>query len=296
MLIPHRPDSLRAALLAFIIMPVATITAAAGWIALASLEKRAERRMQEDIELIARAIQLPVGDALARQRPGSLQHTLDSAFQIDRVYGAYVYGADGALVAASGPYNPRVPSRREARRATESGSHGEYAERGGEEMFSFFLPLSDASGQISGLLQVTRHGDDFRNYFDYLRAILLWLIIAAVIILTAVVAFGHHRAVGRSLAVLEASIRRIREGERSHRIPASGPREMRNLAVAMNTMLDAIDSSQQMLEQGRSEQHALEKRLRQAEKMAAIGQLSATPQNRIHSGSPRPGTCGCPST
>jgi two-component system, NtrC family, sensor kinase len=267
--------SLRTAHLLLVIVPVAVLIATASWFALANLEHHAEVRMQEDIELVARAIQLPLSDALERERPGSLQQTLDSAFQIDRVYGAYVYDGDGELVASSGPFNPRMTSRREARAVTESGSHGEFADRGGQEVFSYFVPLSDTSGQINGLLQVTRHGNDFRHYLGQLRTLSLPLTILAVLLLTGVVAFGHHRAVGRSLLNLESAMTRIRSGERSHRVPKTGPVEIRNLAGAMNTTLDAIDESQRLLERGQAEQHALEQRLQQAEKMAAIGQLSA---------------------
>jgi len=271
----RRPFSLRAALLLFMLAPLALLGTIAGMYGLGGLERQVEARMQEDIELVARAIRLPLSHALERDRAGSVQQALDSAFRIDHVYGAYVYDDRGELIASSGPRSPSVASRSEARAVTATGSHGEYAERGGHEVFSYFVTLTDSAGRISGLLQVTRDGADIQAYLGTIRSRALSLLVLLVLTASLLVVIGHHRAVGRHFRRLEAATNRIRGGERARRMPLAGPREVRALAGQVNAMLDAIDRSQAELDRHRREQQRLESRLRESEKLAAVGRLAA---------------------
>jgi len=80
-MIPHlfsSTYSLRAALILFIVVPLISILALAGYLSLSELERQTERRMQEDVELIARAIRLPLSHALERERKGSIKQALNS--------------------------------------------------------------------------------------------------------------------------------------------------------------------------------------------------------------------------
>jgi len=74
--------SLRLTLVVAIIAPLAVTMAATGYLVLAFLEEKVEQRMQKDLELVARAIQLPLSHALERGREGSVALALESAFSI----------------------------------------------------------------------------------------------------------------------------------------------------------------------------------------------------------------------
>ncbi|ANB01823.1 ATP-binding protein [Ectothiorhodospira sp. BSL-9] len=272
---PAYPYSLRAALLGFVLAPLLLIVLLAGWSGLTSLEAHMETRMQQDIELVARAIHLPLSDALARGERANVQQALDSAFRIDQVYGAYVYDQQGELVAASGPRSPSMDRRRDARLATVTGTHGAFDDRSGQEIYSFFMPLSDAGGRINGLLQVTRHGGDFHEDLMQVRSRALMALGVLSLLFVAVVVLGHQRAVGRHVGRLVNAMARVGQGDRQLRVAGAGPRELRVLAEAMNRMLDNMDRSNAELEAQRRHQAALEERLRQSEKLAAIGQLAA---------------------
>ncbi|EHQ52529.1 histidine kinase [Ectothiorhodospira sp. PHS-1] len=275
MVFPASPYSLRTALLGFVLFPLLLLVMLAGWSGLRSLESQVEMRMQQDIELVARAIQLPLSDALARDRRGQIQQALDSAFRIDQVYGAYVYDDSGALIAASGPRSPSMERRRDARLATVTGTHGAYDDRGGDEVYSFFMPLTDAGGRINGLLQVTRHGSDFRDDLAQVRSRALLALAALSLLLPAIVFWGHQRAVGRHVDRLVTVMARVGQGDRLARVKPAGPHELQMLARAMNRMLEGIQRSEKELEFQRRRQAALEERLRQSEKLAAIGRLAA---------------------
>lgn len=269
------PYSLRAALLGFVLFPLLLVVLLAGWSGLRSLESHVEKRMQQDIELVARAIQLPLSDALAHDRLNQIQQALDSAFRIDQVYGAYVYDDSGRLVAASGPRSPSMERRRDARLATVTGTHGIYDDRNGDEVYSFFMPLTDAGGRINGLLQVTRHGSDFRDDLAQVRSRSLLALAGVGLLLLAIVFWGQQRVVGRHVDRLVVFMALVGQGDRTARVKVEGPHEFRVLAEAMNRMLAGIQRSTAELEIQRQRQNTLEDRLRQSEKLAAIGQLAA---------------------
>jgi signal transduction histidine kinase len=271
--LPHY--SLRTALLAFVLLPLLGVMLVVGVSALHTVETRMELRMQEDIELVARAIQLPLSRSLERGERAGIQRALDSAFRIDQVYGAYVYDAQGELVAASGPRSPSMAISREARDITAEGTQGLYEERAGNPVYSFFIPLSDAGGRINGLLQVTRHRADFLDDLVEMRGQALLLLVALVVLFLGVVLLGHHRAVGRHVSHMVEAMARVGRGDRHYRVTPTGPLELRGLAKAMNAMLDSTGRSEAALARQRAEQQALELRLRESEKLAALGQLAA---------------------
>ena len=270
-----RPLGLRSGLVLFVVLPFTVLTTLAGWQATRGLEAMVEQRMQRDIELVARSIRLPLGHALERGRVGSVRMAVESAFRIDRVYGAYVYDHRGDLVATSGPSSPLVTDSREARKVASVGVHGEFSRRGGESVFSYFVPLNGSGGQVVGLLQVTRHGDDFQAQLGQLRQRTVGgfgLVVAVTLVIAMV---GHHRIVGQPIASLERDLDRIRRGERRHRLRPTGPKELRDLSAAANAMLDRRDADERALASQRRQRGRLLMRLREQRRLAAIGRLAA---------------------
>lgn len=264
---PGRTPSLAATLLVVMLLPLLLAAAATGWYGIARLERATQERMQQDIELVARAIRMPLSHALDRGYRRTVQQALDSAFTIDRVYGAYVYDSDGNTVAASGFRNGTVDADKVVRLASTGERQGEFDRIAGEEIFSYFVPLTDAGGRISGLLQVTRQGSDFDDYLAELRLQSLLAVLATGLLLASLIVAGHRWAVGRHLRAMDRSLARIGRGDLRHRLPARGAREFRHLATAVNDMLDAIEASRRQVAD-------LGERLHRSEKMAALGQLA----------------------
>lgn len=271
----NRAFSLRLALVLFLVLPLVLLLGMISWSSLRGLEQRVELQMQKDIELIARAIRGPLEHALEYERQRSLDKTLSSAFRFSEVYGVYVYDREGRQVAASGPAEPEVHRRELVQLAAEGDRLGAYEESGGEEVYSYFVPLSDSVGRTLGLLQLTRDGSQFKDDIRQARDQALLLLSLLSLTLLGLVLFAHHRIIGTYLASLVESMARIAAGERQHRTTPRGPAEIRQLAVGMNNMLDSIARGEEQLARQRKEQQQLEERLRQSEKMAAIGGLAA---------------------
>lgn len=267
--------SLRWALILQVLVPLLAAMALFTTIGLTTLERSAETRMKDEVELVARAVRLPISDSLEQGREQDVRQALESVFRIGRVYGAYVYDAEGELVAAVGAVNPSTRKREVAELAAEGEQQGAYEQIQGQDVYSYFLPLSDSGGRIAGLLQVTRRGSDFQELATQLRLQAAAVIAVAGGLITLMVLWGHRRAIGRHVDRLIGSMARIEGGELAHRAPLDGPREIRSLSQALNTMLDSMARAEREIARRRDAQLELEEQLRHAEKLAAIGRLAS---------------------
>lgn len=269
------PLPLRVTLAVVVLFPFILAMGVAGWYSINLLERHSRDRMQEDIELIARAIRLPLSHAMERGYEGTVERALESAFSIDRVYGVYVYDRDGETIYASGASAASMGSERAVRIATRGERQGEFGQAGEEAIFSYFVPLVDAGERVSGLLQITRRGSDFDHYISELRTHSVAVVATSGIILTLIILFGYRWALGRHLRAVEAGLARIGAHQPSYRLELNGPRELRLLAAAINEMLDAIARSGEVLAAQKEREAELTVRLHQSEKLAALGQLAA---------------------
>lgn len=267
--------NLRLALLIYVVAPLAVSVAVSGYLALGVIERQVEARMKQDLELVARAIQLPLSHALERDRKGSVVSALQSAFSIGRVYSAYVYDGQGRQIASAGHTDPDPQRSKLTELAAERRMKGEYGRLGDRGVYSYFIPLTDSGGRVSGLLHLTRRESDFRQDIRTIRRqAFLWLSIG-VLVMTTMVLFGHHQALGRHFRRLTNVMAEIAKGRHSSRIPPKGPKEIVKVADSFNHMLDSMQSAERALHRKRLEQRDLEKQLRHSEKLAAIGQLAA---------------------
>lgn len=261
-------------LTAFAVLPLVGTLILGGTLLLGALERSFERRLQGEVEMVGRALRLPVSDALNDGRFSRLQRSLESARAIGRVYGVSVYDADGKQVASVG--GDSSASSGEVSRVLKEGRRtGEYGHVAGREVYSYFVPLSGPGDRIAGILQVTRKKKDIRAFMRELWARGALVLGAGIVLMAAIVILGHYVAVGRSLRALERSIRRIESGERRHRPSDHGPLEVATVARSLKSMLDSIDEAERRAKHERESREQLEEKLRESEKLAAIGRLAA---------------------
>lgn len=268
---------LRLAFLLYVATPLLVLVGAAGSFSLGALEELNEKRLQEDLELIARTLQQPLARAMERDRQGTLETALESAFSFGRVYGAYLYDDGGEQVASAGAAQPSEDKERQelAEQARAGKPAGSYGEVGGRDVYSFFAPVTNDTGQVIGLLEVTRRASDIQAYTNQVRIYGLAGLVGAGLILTLAVFLGYQRAIGRPLEALTASMRRVASGDHDHRTGILGPREIQEQARAFNAMLDRMQRDRLEIQERREHQQRLQRELQQAEKMASIGRLSA---------------------
>ncbi len=267
--------SLRSVLVINIIIPIVLVMGVISYASLGVMEHIIEKRMQKDVELVARAIRLPVSYSLEKDRSGSVGQALESVFHIDRVYGAYVYDTSGRRIAAVGAVEPEQRQHDLVEVVEDGRRKGQYERIQGRRVYAYFVPLFDTAGKSNGLLKVIRKKSDFEDHIRNLRIGLSIAITGLGLLIAGMVLFGFERAAGRYFKQLASSMTKIQAGNRSHRADTGGPQEIEALARSFNAMLDSMDRSEKEVIRRRKVQEALEDRLRQNEKMAAIGRLAA---------------------
>lgn len=268
-------SGLQRTLLLFVVLPLMLLSALGIRFGLGQASEFQEQRLKNDLELIGRAISIPVGNALVQGDRSAIEVALRSVFDIGEVYGASVYDVDGVRIASAGVTERDLTRTTIPERIVTTGQGQEaYSRVAGRDLFSHFLPLSDSTGQIRGLIQITRRASDFGRALEQLQLI-AWLIwaLASVTILGAVL-LGHYGGVGRHVDKLLAHMGRVAHGDHSHRAAPEGPSEVANLAHGLNRMLDSIEQAQSEVEVHRRAETALMARLKDNEKMAAIGGMA----------------------
>ncbi len=267
--------TLRTALLIYAVGPLVGALAFVGYMALNSFERETEKQMQKDLELVARAVQLPLSYALERDRTGSMMQALESVFSIGRVYSAYVYDNKGEEIITLGISDPDPEPGRLTELAADGERKGEYGRIAGREVYSYFVPLNDTGGRIIGLLQLTRRGRDFREHLQSIRIRGALGLVGMLLVLSTLVLYGHHRALGVHLGRLASSMTTVARGQRAHRFEPQGPKEIAWLGENFNEMLNSIERAEKQLDEHRRSQHELQMQLRGSEKLAALGRLAA---------------------
>ena len=174
-----------------------------------TVERNSERRLQEEVELVARAVRLPLSDSLERKHDRTMQQVLESVLGVGRVYGAYLYDDEGELVAYAGAVQPDQDQSSIQELAANGKRRGGYQRIRGQEVYSYFLPLEQSGGRINGLLQVTRRWSDFERDTRRLRVIAGISSGLLSLLAVGIVLFGHWSAIGRHLQRLTQSMARV---------------------------------------------------------------------------------------
>lgn len=270
-----RPGSLRFSVLGLVLLPL-IITSALGVSYFVSFSNEIqEDRLKEDLGLLARAIRLPISQSLERGEIDHVSYALQSVFEIGRVYGASIYNVNGDRIAAAGITERNLNDSRVAATTVATGQMQEgFREVEGQDLFSQFLPLVDAGGRINGLVQVSRRSSDFDNALKQLRftAWTTWGVLA--IMMTVIVILGHYGSVGRYVRNLLNNMARVEQGDRSVRVDPAGPRELIKIGSGLNRMLDGIEQAEARVVAHQKKEQELNERLRNQEKMAAIGRVA----------------------
>lgn len=269
-------SSLQRRLLIYVVLPMLLISGVAISVGLQVASDEANDRLKSDLELLGRAISLPISDALLNNDLRTVQANLDSVFSIGRVYGASVYNVYGQQVAEAGITETDLTNSQLALQTVQTGiKQDDYRRVEGRDVFSQFLPIVDRGGRIIGLLQINRRASDFDESFDVLSQYAWFSWGAFGLITIAVLVFGHYRGVGRHVVALKDAMLKVAEGERNTRVTPAGPSELKDVAQGFNRMLDSISAAEHELEQRREHEASLQQALREQEKMAAIGSVAS---------------------
>ena len=104
----QRTSTLRGALLLKVVIPLVAIMLGFSYLMLWTVERNSERRLQEEVELVARAVRLPLSDSLEKKHERTSQQVLaldpdnEAARQgIESVVQRVVANAESAMYAGN---------------------------------------------------------------------------------------------------------------------------------------------------------------------------------------------------
>lgn len=267
--------SIQLTLVLSIVVPLLAISGVAIYLGFGAVEKVLNDRLQEDLELVARAASGPLSRAMQEKDELVVGDSLKSIFRIGRVSGASVFDKDGARIASLGLADTDVGNSASAEQVINSGElGGAFRWVDGESVFSHFTPLVASDGRIQGLLQITRKRSDFHELLASSRlwAVSIWSALAVTIIL--VVVLGHYGAVGRHVSRLLSTMDGLAPGHWQLNAESSGPRELQQIYGGVRDMGGRMAQAEAEIQQRVVKERQLAERLEYQEKIAMIGRVA----------------------
>lgn len=268
-------NNFQRSLLLFVVLPLVIFTAVGLRIGLQQANDFQQKRLKNDLELIGRAISIPVGDALNNNDLVAIDSALSSVFVLGEVYGASVFDINGHPIAIAGVTETDLSASTIPIEIKKTGEGQERFSRvEGRKLFSHFLPLFDRQNRIQGLIQITRKASDFERTLQRLTywAWGLWALFSLSIFV--IVLLGHYGGIGRYIGKLLGQMRKVGASGLHYRFSEQGPIEVKSLAQGLNEMLADLAAAQNRVEEHRLAELELEARLQEREKMAAIGSVA----------------------
>lgn len=136
----------------------------------------------------------------------------------------------------------------------------------GTRYMNGYAPLRNSEEEIIGGLYVRAQGDGFIEIKKKMRATIIF-IAGLSVLLSSIIGFRLGHPIVRSIAHLRQGAEIVSHGNFDHKISVETEDELKQLANSFNTMT--------------AELKEIEKKLRQAEKMAALGQIAAAVSHEL---------------
>jgi len=244
-------------------------------------QRQREKTLTEEARRETNAYAVALGLALeAAARSGSdpeMQAIIDRITQEPTIYGVVVYDTAARVRLVSQTVDSLRTAPLQSVQAVVATGSREVLLRDfeGERVYSVVRALRQ-DGEIVGAIEVAQtlafvEAEKRQTRERYILSTALLAVAMTVLILWLV-----QRLVARPLDRLVTGVRALGSGELAHRIDKRvGPGELGVLAREFNDMADRLEAARGRIEREAEERLALERRLRETEKMAALGTLAA---------------------
>lgn len=225
----------------------------------------------------ATALGLALEGAFRGPRLDEVQEIVDRISQEREIYGVVVYGTRGEPLFSSEMLQHAPSPATQVRQVLASGRQGSYRRLADEEeVYSVVRRLRDPRGAIIGAFEVAQPLSFVEEEKARIRSRFVLNTATLLLAVTGVFLWLIRRVIARPLAEFLDAVQALGRGELTRRVkvPARGG-ELAELAIEFNQMADRLEVARADLVRETEERLALEQRLRQTEKMAAVGNLAA---------------------
>ena len=259
---------------------IATVLAVMGLVAWASQRQREETLTAEarrETNAYAVALELALEAAARSGTDGDMQGLIDRISREPTIYGVVVYDSAARVRLLSETVDTLRTAPVQSVQKVLRGGEPERMLRDfeGERVYSVVRPLR-SDGRVVGAFVVAQPLSFVEAEKRSTRERYLLSTALLVTLLTIGILWLVRRQVGRPLARLVTGARALGSGELGYRIDESVvPGELGEVASEFNEMADRLQGARRRLEHEAEERVTLERRLRETEKMAAVGTLAA---------------------
>lgn len=230
--------------------------------------------VQNEMLLLTRSVEVAFENALRDRQLADVKAILTALEAIDPRTDLHVIGPKGQIVAQSHGALPLIE--------VPNDSKVHFRMRPGGEVAATHVELEGPVAGIDGLV-LTRPLDDLRADLHRTRVQVAWTVLASILVVTLLLLFVSRRFVELPLARMVDAMRRFRvdrtltlEGPFTTDEVGDALREFSALATELRAAKESLDREQ-------DERARLELHLQQLDKLATVGQLSASLAHEVGS-------------
>lgn len=267
---------------------LATVVTVMGVYAAWSLRQRETTLAAQDrreARAYATALELALEATFRDPERSNVQETIDRISREPNIYGVVIYNRVGSPLYLAGPLDGAggadLDRIRSAMEAADTTSFERVAGEG-ERVYSVVRSLRGPDGQVVGAFEVLQPLAFVEAEKARTRVRFLLNTVTLLAALTALILLLVRRLVARPLARLVDGVRALEAGDLAWRVPADvRGGELSEVAREFNRMADRLEEARSEVVREAEDRVALERRLRDTEKLAAVGNLAASVAHEI---------------
>jgi C4-dicarboxylate-specific signal transduction histidine kinase len=224
------------------------------------------------------ALGLAMESAFRQPFRRDVQEIIDRLSRESTVYGVIVYDADGSVLFLSDPLRPEDAARRQDLEAVLRAGQESSLERDikNEAVYAVIRPIRDPLGEVLGAYEVAQPLSFLRAEISRTRLSFVLITLILLLAVTIMILWLVRSMIARPLAGLVAGAQALARGDLSHRVGGTAASdELSELAREFDRMARSLEGAQTQLVRQTEERILLERRLRESEKLAAVGNISA---------------------
>ncbi|HLQ59797.1 MAG TPA: ATP-binding protein [Gemmatimonadales bacterium] len=212
------------------------------------------------------------------------QRVINEVTRDPKIYAILVYDEGGnPLLVSDSVTTPSLAPPASLARVLATGKPVSFRrELEDRDVFSVLRPIYDQDGRISGALEVAQPLSFVQLQQQEMRKRFFFNTLTLLVVVTVLTLWLVRRLVAGPMQRFVGAVRALGQGELAHRI---GPgdavtgtmrgSELATLELEINTMAANLETARARIMREAEERVVLERRLRESEKMAAIGNLAA---------------------
>ncbi|HEX7879806.1 MAG TPA: ATP-binding protein [Candidatus Eisenbacteria bacterium] len=244
-------------------------------------EQRTRAQFREELRregrTIIRTVKLALEDALRDRNISDVHQLIDQITGFERVYGLRLFDPDGHMAYQShvlegesfrsaGPLAAVLATRQpfESERPI-----------GNQTVLTYIVPLVSPDGKLYGAVQLLQLRSFIDDEVRVARRSIVWLTLAMILVAGLVIIVVTRLVVDRPLGEFIDKLKAIGPIDRAERIPVKGGDELKRLAREFNLLWERLAQSHRSMVTAQEERRLAEMRLKNAERLAALGELAA---------------------